>query len=423
MYEGLYYARLQVFISYSHNDSDTPIARFLAAGLRAAGLTVWQDESSQPGGEPLLSDIEAAILASDCAIFIVSKLWLQSRWGKLELDRVDRRRDRVRRVPVLRMPHAIAKLPMELIDLKAIAWLENDPHHDARFWEIFCAATDRNPGPPQTWSVEGEKIQKGEVPPPARHTVAPTLESLRCNRGVQWNRITDVTPEPSHDLLIVPGAVGQAHEHFSRRVREMLTPLPPRGIVSVHWRKRPVSREEHLDVLAASMGGIPVSSLAREMAERMSDSNLILLHPCIAARFVDPVLVRYYTEWLPALLAEVKPRMSLKCIQPVAWVPHARGVAGVLTWLRLKSARTVEGKSDAERLIVAIRKTAGLRSIRLQELANVTEADLDEFCQLQKLTDSQREWFLEQIRRRDPRNAEELFDSIDAVLPDARSVS
>ncbi len=322
---------------------------------------MWHDESSQPGGEPLQSDIEAAILASDGAIFLVSKLWLQSRWGELALDRVDRRRDRIRRVPVLRMPHAIAKLPMELIDLKAITWLENDPHHDARFWEVFCAVTDRDPGPPQTWGIEGEKIQKGEVPLPALHTVAPTLESLRCNRGVQWNRITDLTPEPSHDLLIVPGAVGQAHEHFSRRVRELLTPIPPRGIVSVHWLKRPVSHEEFLAVLAASMG-THVSSLAREMAERMSDSNVILLHPCIEARFVDPVLVSYYTEWLPALLAEVKPRMSLKCIQPVAWLPHAGGVAGVLTWLRLKSSRTAEAKSDAERLIAALRKTAGLRT-------------------------------------------------------------
>jgi TIR domain len=413
---------LQVFISYSHNESDTPIARFLAAGLRAAGMKVWHDESSQPAGEPLQSDIEAAIRASDCAIFIVSKLWLDSRWGKLELNRVDQHRERIRRVPILRMPYASAKLPMELIDLKAIPWLEDDPHHDAKFWEVFCAVTDRDPGPPQTWAVEGEKIQKGTVPPPAPHTVAPTLESLRCNRAVQWNRITDVTPEPSHDLLIVPGAVGQAHEHFSRRVREMLLPLPPRSIVSVHWRKRPVSREEHLAVLAGSMG-IHASSLVGEMAERMSDSNLILLHPCIAARFVDPVLVSYYTEWLPALLTEVKPRMSLKCIQPVAWVPHAGGVAGVLTWLRLKSARTVESQADAERLIAAIRKTAGLRGIRLQELANVTEADLDEFCQLQKLTDTQKQWFLEQIRIRDPKNAEELFDSIDAVLPDARSVS
>lgn len=412
---------MQIFISYSHNASDTPIARFLAEGLRAGGYTVWLDESSQPAGEVLQADIEQAIAASDCAVFIVSHLWLQSRWSRLELDRFDRRRDRVRRIPIFRLPYQQLKLPMELIDLKGIAWLEDDPHHDARFWEVYCAVGDRNPGPTDTWGAEGEKVQQGRVPPPIVRSVAPTLASLRCNRGVQWSRVTDVTPEPSHDLMIVPGAVGQAHEHFNRRVREMLTPMPPRSIVSVHWRKRPASRDEYFAALASSMGVAP-EWLAREMAERMSDSNLVLLHLCINARYVDPALISYYTEWLPSLLADVHPRMSLKCVQPVAWTPEPGIVGSVLTWLRVKPAAADEGKPEAEQLMTAIRSSAGLRGLRLQELTNITDADLDEFCQIERLSESQRAWFLKKIKSRDPKTSEDVLESIDAYLPDARSV-
>jgi hypothetical protein len=370
----------------------------------------------------LQADIEQAIAASDCAIFIVSNLWLQSRWSQLEMDRFDRRRDRVRRVPIFRVPYQRLKLPMQLIDLKGITWLEDDPHHDARFWEVYCAVSDKNPGPSETWAVEGEKVQKGLVAPPVVRGLAPTLSSLRCNRALQWSRVTDVTPEPSHDLLIVPGAVGQAHDHFSLRIREMLTPQPPRSIVSVKWRKRPASRDEFFETLATNLDVAP-AWLAREMGERMSDSNLVLVHHCISARYVDPALISYYTQWLPELLAQIRPRMSLKCVQPVAWTPEPGVVGNVLTWLRLKPAASDEGKADAEQLMNAIRGSAGLRGIRLQELSDITDADLDEFCQVENLTERQKTWFLAKIRARNPKNSEEVLEGIDAVLPDVRSVT
>jgi hypothetical protein len=156
----------------------------------------------------------------------------------------------------------------------------------------------------------------------------------------------------------------------------------------------------------------------------MSDSNLVLLHPCIRARYADAALVRYYGEWLPALLADVKPHRSLKCVQPVEWPAEAGGLTAALTWLRLKSAAADETKGDAEKLIEQL-KTAGpgsFRAIRLQDLNNISDADLDEFCQIEQLTAGQRTWFLSKIRARQPRNSEEVLDSIDAFLPDARSL-
>ncbi len=416
---------MKVFISYSHNDADTPLARYLAAKLRAIGIDVWHDESSQPAGESLQSDIEQAILSSDHAIFLVSKLWLASRWSKLELDRFDRRdREKVRRVPVFRLPREKLMLPMQLIDLKGITWLEDDVHHDAKFWEIYCAIVDRNPGPVERWAEESGKLTQTSVPGPVVRPIGPSLASLRCDRGVQWSRVSDVEPEPSHDVLLVPGASGQAHDHFSRRIREMLKPMPPRSIVAVHWRKRPGSRDEFLAALAQDL---EVSSewLRRELGERMSDSNLVLLHPCLRSRYVDAALISYYTEWLPALLDEVKPRMSLKSVQPVEWPAGEGTIATLLTWARLRRSAVDEGKPDADTFIARIQAGAApaLRAIRLQDLADISDADLDEFCQIERLTTTQRAWFLARIKSRNPRNSEEVLEAIDAFLSDARSVT
>jgi len=416
---------VKVFISYSHNDADTPLARYLAARLRAIGIDVWQDESSQPAGESLQTNIEKAIIDSDHAVFLVSKLWLASRWSQVEVDRFDRRdRTRVRRIPVFRLPREHLRLPMQIIDLKGITWLEEESNPAARFWEVYCAIVGNDPGPVEQWAIESGKLTQVSVPSPIVGPARPSLESLRCNRGLQWSRVTDVEPEQSHDVLIVPGESGQAHDHFSRRIRELLTPTPPRSIVSVHWRKRPSSRDEFFSALADDFA---VSSewLRREMAERMSDSNLVLLHPCLRARYVDTSLISYYTEWLPALLSEVKPRMSLKAVQPVEWPADEGKVSAVLTWMRLKRPPVDEGRPDAETFIDRIQAGAGpaFRPIRLQELLNISDADLDEFCQIEKLTPTQKAWFLARIKARSPRNSEEVLEAIDAFLSDARSVT
>jgi hypothetical protein len=275
------------------------------------------------------------------------------------------------------------------------------------------------------WGAQSRGLTQASVPPPiVVQPAGPSLESLQCDRAVQWNAVTNVTPERSHDVLFVPGAAGQAHDHFSRRVRETLAPMPPRSIVSVHWRKRPSSPDEFLAALADDVK-VSREGLARELAERMSDSNLVLLHPCLRARFVDAALISYYTEWLPALVQEARPRNSLKCIQPVEWPAEEGAVARILTWLRVRPAASEEGKPDAEQFIERVRRggAESLRAIRLQDLADITPADLDEFCQLERLTDSQKAWFLGRISSRKPKTSQEVLDAIDAFLADARSVT
>jgi TIR domain-containing protein len=416
---------VQLFISYSHNDADKRLARHLADRFREVGMSVWQDESSQPAGESLQADIEKAIRESDHAVFLVSKLWLQSRYCRLELDRFDRRDpSTVRRVPIFRLPPEQLMLPVQLIDLKGITWFDDDPHHDARFWEVYCAITGEDPGRSEDWGERGRALTKGSVPPPIGPPPRTTLDSLRCDRALQWTRIENVAPNPSHDLLIVPGEAGQAHDHFSRRVREMLTTLPPRAIVTVHWRKRPSSEDEFLTALAEGLG-VSRDWLPREMAERMSDSNLVLLHPCLRARFVDARLVSYYTTWLPRIIDETKPRMKLKCIQPVEWPIEEGAFANMLTWLRVRRAPPEDGRREAEQFIEQVRSSAAgiLHANRLQDLRDISEADLNEFCEDERLTASQKAWFLSRIKSRNPTNAQEVFDAIDAFLADARSMT
>jgi len=40
---------------------------------------------------------------------------------------------------------------------------------------------------------------------------------------------------------------------------------------------------------------------------RLRDENMILLHPCVSDDYDDDGLIRYHTEWMPALIEEVKP--------------------------------------------------------------------------------------------------------------------
>ncbi len=64
-----------------------------------------------------------------------------------------------------------------------------------------------------------------------------------------------------------------------------------------------------------------------------------------------------------------------------------------------------------------------LRPNKLAELADITQADLDEFCEAERLTESQKAWFLSRISSRNPKTSQDVLDAIDAFLSDARSVT
>jgi hypothetical protein len=241
---------------------------------------------------------------------------------------------------------------------------------------------------------------------------------------VQWKTVDDLATDGSHEIILVPGVVGQAHEHFLERVQLLLRMDPPRSVVIVDWPTRPRSRDEFREALARAINVTP-KSLGRELGLRLARTNIVLIHPCLRARFVDQPLVDYYTLWLPELLDECQAQMNLKCLQPVEWPREAGLTAHLLTWMRLRGQSPDEGRPEAEQLMVRVRTGAKavLPAIRLHELNDITDADLDEFCDVMKLTDAQKAWLLQRIKMQSPKTPREVFQAIDDYLPDARSVT
>ena len=157
----------------------------------------------------------------------------------------------------------------------------------------------------------------------------------------------------------------------------------------------------------------------------MSHENLILLHPCIRARFVDHALVRYYTDWLPELMIGRRLGMNLKCVQPIEWPRESQRLDQLLAWMRLRRAVDTDGKRQAEELIRLVHSAAcpAIRVVRLEDLKDITDEDLVKFCELVDLKGKQRHWLLSRIRMRKPAHAKDVFQAIDDYLSDARSIT
>ncbi|HEY7286845.1 MAG TPA: toll/interleukin-1 receptor domain-containing protein, partial [Vicinamibacterales bacterium] len=161
---------MKVFISYAHTPGDTPVAQYLAARLRDIGIDTWLDEAKLRGGDLLQPAIEKAIGESNAGLFIISPSWLEREWTAFELDQFDRRDPRVvRRIPILRSNRKELSLPPPLVKMTCIPWLEEDGDGDARFWQIYCALTDTEPGPSAEWTKRGQTVSKSSarIVPPA----------------------------------------------------------------------------------------------------------------------------------------------------------------------------------------------------------------------------------------------------------------
>jgi hypothetical protein len=150
--------------------------------------------------------------------------------------------------------------------------------------------------------------------------------------------------------------------------------------------------------------------------------NLVLLHPCLRSRFLDDVLIRYYAEWLPSWIAEARARMNVKCMQPVEWPPRA-GWLSVVHWVPGFASSDDDERPAAEELVRQCLETCAplLRAVRLSELQNLSASDLDDFCQIEALNRSQRDWLIAKIEARQAKKPRDVFQAIDDYLPDARS--
>ena len=417
---------MEVFLSYAHTPSDQALTLYVADRLRAAGIDVWMDRSALNAGQATRQAIQAGVARCDHGVFIVSQSWLSRDWTDWELGLFETRDPAVvRRIPVLRRHRNELALPPLLFRFTGFEWLEDDPDPDARIWELYCAITGTEPGPPARWRERGRGLGKGgPAPVLERPRPAATFRpSLRCDRAPQWKTVDDLTNSGRNELLLLPGAVGQDHDHFVQRVQYLLRADPPRAIARIDWPSRPCTREEYEEALARTLDATP-DRITTAVSERLAHMNLVLLHPVLRSRFVDDTLVRYYTEWLPEWLAAARPRKNLKCVQPIEW-PTDSLWSSMRRWLPGGAPTDEDGRSEAEHMMRRCLESAAstLRMVRLNELHDLSPDDLDDFCQIEALSPKQREWLIARISARHAKRPKDVFQAIDDYMPDARSIT
>lgn len=416
----------QVFISYAHTRADTALAKCAAAALRSVGIGVWLDEATLSGGDLLQNAIEKAIATSQHGVFLVSPSWINREWTQFELEQFARRDPNVvRRIPIFRAPRRDMVVPPALVRVTGFQWLEDDQDVDSRLWELYCAVTDTPPGPSEAWAEQWRGLPK-RGPAPSRPVVstpnARLRPSLRCNRAVQWSAVDELAVDSTNELIVIPGCVGQAHDHFVERIQRLLRLDPPRSMVTVDWPTRPRSRDEYLEALGRALDVAP-TAIAGEFAERLAYNNLLLLHPCVRTRFADESLVKYYTEWLPDVIEQARADMKIKCVQPIEF-PADKAGRSLLAWFRVGTP-PVDTRAGADTLMTTLRSSTRsvFRTIRLRDLTDVTQDDLTEFSDFCGLTATQRAWLLAQIEARNAVLPKDIFQALDDCLPDARSMA
>jgi hypothetical protein len=414
---------MRVFISYAHTEVDRALARFVAERLRACAIEVWMDESSLPGGRHTQGAIEEAAATCGHAVFLVSRSWLARDWTHWELGLFDGRTPPATLVPIWRRARKDLRLPPTLYQVTGFEWDEEERNLDARFWQLHCFLHDRGAGPESTWSDKGRTLgvlsgmnATGPVAPPPPRSVRP---SLKCDRAAQWKTVDDLATSGANELLILPGAAGQAHEHFAERVQRLLRADPPRHIACVDWgNRRPASRDEYRDAVAVALE-VGANELESGLRQRLAHENIVLLHACLRSRFLDAQIVEYYTRWLPDWIAAAQPSWNVKCVQPVEWPPETFW-SSIGRRLRGSDGDDGSAKPAAEVMLSQLleRSEPLLRAVRLAELHDLSGEDLEEFCQVMALKPRQRTWLRKRIEARRPRTPTEVFKAIDDYIPD-----
>jgi hypothetical protein len=120
-----------IFISYSHDDSDW-VREELIVNLETHGFSVFADYRDIRSGSLFLESIEAAVLGSRRVIAVLTPAYLLSEWGRLEnvmAQTLDPGATQRRIVPVLRQDCVI---PIRLRVLQYRDLRDDDPEEWAR---------------------------------------------------------------------------------------------------------------------------------------------------------------------------------------------------------------------------------------------------------------------------------------------------
>lgn len=105
-----------IFLSYSRKDSD--VMRHVCADLRAAGLTVWTDETLQPGTPSWQIEIENALGNASAMVVILSPDARLSEWVGREIQYAETQNKRI--FPVLARGDEREAVPIALIGTQRV---------------------------------------------------------------------------------------------------------------------------------------------------------------------------------------------------------------------------------------------------------------------------------------------------------------
>lgn len=373
-----------IFLSYARTPADTALAAYLEGCLEANGLKVWRDTSDLRIGDHFPREIEEAIEQAEHLIFLVSSSWLDRKWCQHELALAMRHHGTTsgRYLPILRAPfeRLRTRIPVAFESSHSIVWLDDEADPYTRLCEIHMAVAEADVAPSERAAHGRRLAERANVPLPSVDLPAPTHEdppSLRCDRTAQWQTIEDVMANGRSDVVLVPGARGEYHEHFLQRVERQLATVPERSIVGVKWRRRPVGPDEYLGALAESFN-TNRQGLPQALHERLSHKHLVLIHECLRSGFDDDDLVAYYTEWLPDLVATARGARSLKCIQAIEW-PRIGLLVRLIPFGSSDDDEVAQAKGLVKRL-----KSRGVSStlvtVCTPELQPITAEDVRRFC-------------------------------------------
>ena len=258
-------------------------------------------------------------------------------------------------------------------------------------------------------TIEGQVASRGRNPN--------DRPSLTCGRGNQFNSVLQCAQARAHQVIVVPGCLGQATMHFRDRVQTQFSTDLSRSIVTVNWPSPPPkSLPELLGQLAFALERIEVSNLEQKIADRLAYKNLVVLHPCLKAGFRGDHFRDYYTKWWPSVLGKIETASHVKCVQPVEW-PINPTVAQSW-WQRLIPDDHPKGEAEARNLIGALTThKMGVRILSVEELMNLEQGEIESFLKASDFTDEEQVYLSDQLIS-GPQVPEFMFETIDRYWRD-----
>lgn len=241
--------------------------------------------------------------------------------------------------------------------------------------------------------------------------------SLTCGRGNQWNSVVQCAQARTHQVIVVPGSLGQATMHFRDRVHAQFSTDLSRSIVTVGWPSPPPkSLPELLGQLAFALDKTDVSNLEPKIADRLAYKNLVVLHPCLKAGFRGDHFRDYYTKWWPSVVGKIETACHVKCVQPVEW-PSSPSAAQSW-WQRLIPDDQPKGETEARNLIGTLTKhKMGVRILSVDELLNLQRHEIEKFLEASDFTDEEQVYLSDQLIS-GPQVPEFMFEVIDRYWRD-----